>query len=517
MISVSTRLLIVWVLFVVTGTLAPFDFGATAAVHEHSFKMFQYGSYERDPMDFVLNLLLFMPLGALLHHEGQRRSLKLRSIVILTVATGFLISMTVEYFQRFLPTRDSSLIDVLANVAGGLVGVFGDKAWGASLAVFMGRLRARTSPAALASVMAGVMVLGLLTSGALQARTRLSTWSAEYPLLVGNEQTGDRPWRGRVFALTITDAPTPLALARRFSAGESVVLHGSRIAAVDFSGNSPYRDATGNLPDLDWTERANESSNAGITLTGRPWLRTDGPASRLAHRLRETNAFTVRIDCATDDTNQHGPARIVSNSASTSLRNFTIGQLGADLSVRFRTPQTGNNGSGIEMIAAGVFSGDHRRDILVTYDGATLLTAVAHTSQIGRTELTPAAVVALRIASLTSQRVYPDQVQMYNTAYLAALFLPPGALLGLLGRTRRDRLVFGAVYLLAAAVLLEGTLVLASGRAIDFGNVTDTAGVGAVVLALVSVIFSQPDRRRNPGRARWVAAAACTSPSGQAR
>ena len=93
MVPVSRRLLIVWTLLVVTGTLAPFDFGATSPVNEHSFKLYQYGSYQRDPLDFLLNLLLFLPLGALLHHEGHRRCLKLRSIVILTGAAGFLLSM----------------------------------------------------------------------------------------------------------------------------------------------------------------------------------------------------------------------------------------------------------------------------------------------------------------------------------------------------------------------------------------------------------------------------------------
>ena len=201
MTSLSTRLLFVWLLCVVTATLGPFDFGAVPPGQEHGFTVFRYWSQQQDPIHVVLNLLLFMPLGALLHHEGRHRSVKLRSIVILAGATAVLLSFAVEALQRFLPGRESSLIDLVANTTGGLIGVFGDRAWGASVGVRVNELRARTSPAMLASIMTGSMVLALLTSGALQARTRLSNWSVEYPLLIGNEQTGDRPWRGRVFAL----------------------------------------------------------------------------------------------------------------------------------------------------------------------------------------------------------------------------------------------------------------------------------------------------------------------------
>jgi VanZ family protein len=488
--SVSARLVMVWGLVILAGTLAPFDFASLVEVHTHSSKMFQYGSFERDPFDFLFNMLLFMPLGTLLHHEGQRRSFTLRHVVILTAATGLLLSTTIEYLQAFLPSRDSSLIDVLSNTAGAVMGVHLDRAWGASVEGYFDRLRARTSSAALVRLLLGFLVVALLVSALLQTRARLSNWSADYPLLVGNEQTGDRPWRGRVFALAISDAATPSPLVARFSAGESVAQPGSSIATFDFSGTAPYRDATGNLPDLDSTERPLEPLQGGATLTVRNWLRSKGPASRLAQRLGETNAFTLRLSCATGDTTQDGTARIVSNSASPFLRNFTLGQERTDLVVRLRTPETGGNGMPPETIVPGVFSTDGRRDLLVTYDGATLSIAAAQTHQIVRTAFSPATAVALLVVPYVPAQDLP----LYNVAYLGALFfLPPGALVGLLGRHGRDRLVAGLVYLIAAAVLLEPILVMASGRAFAWSNVGLTAGVGAAVLCATSMIFWQGD------------------------
>ncbi len=112
------------------------------------------------------------------------------------------------------------------------------------------------------------LLVALLISATLQAGTRLSNWNPEYPLLIGNERTGDRPWRGRVFALDITDAATPAASVRRFSAGESVVLPGDAIAAFDFNGNSPYKDATGTLPDLEWTDASERIAPGGCLVDG---------------------------------------------------------------------------------------------------------------------------------------------------------------------------------------------------------------------------------------------------------
>jgi VanZ family protein len=520
MTSVSVRLLILWTLFVVLGTLAPFDFRAVPVLHRSSFGLFQYGSYERDPVHFALNLVLFVPLGALLHHEGRRRQLSTRPILLLTGAIGLLFSLTVEYFQGYLPSRDSSLFDVVANTSGGLIGVCGDRAWGAFLEARLNQMRARTSPARLAAAMAALMAVALSTSGAIQARTGLSNWSSEYPVLIGNERTGDRPWRGRVFALTVADAATPFASVRQFAAGGSVTLPGSPIASFDFTGDAPYRDEAGNVPDIDWTEPDGQPGSTGATarrgfgrsgpggavaLAGRPWLQTAGPVVRIAKRLRETNKFTLRIRCATDDTDQNGPARIVSNSFSTLLRNFTLGQQGADLVIRLRTPQTGINGYPLETIVPAVFAGNQVQDIIVTYDGATLLGGIAGTDRVFRTELTPAASLAGLVASMTPLKVRTDELPTYKMVYFSGLFLPPGVLIALLGSSRRHRVVFGGVYVAVAAVLLEVTLVLVSGRSFAWGNIAMFGTVGALALVAVGAVLSQPDSEGCQERRWWIA------------
>jgi VanZ family protein len=485
-VSVSRRLLLIWLLSVIVCTLAPFTFAAMPA----GGKVLAYGPYEQDPVDFLLNLALFVPLGALLHHDALHRALSLRSIALLTLGSAALISLMLESLQAFLPVRDSSLIDVVANCGGALLGIAADRAWGASFTARVHRCRALTSPTMLTAMVVSLLIAALMMSATLQRRTRLSNWSSEYPLLIGNELTGDRAWRGRVFSLTMADAATEPEQVRRFAAGEPFATAGAPIVAFDFTGDPPFKDATGHLADLQWTGRPAASAGQGAIVSGRSWLESGGPASDLAQRLKQTSAFTLFLRCATDDTDQEGPARIVSNSVSPSLRNFTLGQQGGDLVFRLRTPETGVNGYPLEVSVPGLFADRNPREILVTYDGANLLVAMAHREPVSRTELTAGGSVA---AAWPWLDVRVDEFRMYQLAYVAALTLVPGVLVGLLGHTRRHRQLIGACWVLAFALLLEATLVGFSGRAFDWNNVAVSASIGAVVFAAFTLAFSQPD------------------------
>jgi hypothetical protein len=454
----------------------------------------QFGAYQFEGGDFLLNVCLFVPIGALMHHEGRSRSRALSVICLWIVLSAGLLSLSIELLQALVPSRDSSLIDVLANTGGALGGAAIDATWGTSMASRFHRWRTCTSPAILAVMMASFAVLALVTSALLQARTRLSNWTEDYPLLIGNEGTGDRTWRGRVFRLTVTNAATPFESVRRFSDGVSIELPGVRIVEFDFSGSAPYKDRFGNVPDLQWTYHASEST-PGVQLSGLSWLATRGIASALARRVREANAFTLRVLCATDDSTQYraGPVRIVSNSVSPLRRNFTIGQEGEDLVVRLRTPATGENGARFVTRVPGLFSTTAIRDVLVTYDGATLLAAAAGTHRTARTNLTPGAWLADAFTWVTDsyQPIPTSDLPTFDIAYRAGLFLVPGILLGLLADTRTHQLAFGVVYVLAFTLLFEVTLILASGRPFDGGNVAQTAVSGVIVVTLVAGTLSQ--------------------------
>ena len=480
-LSVSVRLVIVWLVCMSAGTLSPFDFGDSPGTRASG--LLQYGTYQLHTDDFVLNLLLFIPFGLLVHHEARRRGFKRLPITLAVATVTLLLSATVESAQTLLPTRDSSLIDVFANTMGAVMGAAADRAWGEPMVSFTNSLRDKISLKGLVGIGAAWIAIALVFSSALQARSRLSNWSVEYPLLVGNEETGNRPWRGRVLMLTLVDSPTAFGAVRRFADGQDIVLPGTTIAEFDFTTGDPYLDAAGNVPALRRVYRSPATS----------WLRSEGPAASLAQRLRASNAFTIRMRVASGDSNQPDTARIVSNSVNPFRRNFTLGQLNDDLAIRVRTPVTGDNGARLQMLVPDVFSTNAVRDILVTYDGATLLGAAYAGHFVSRMVLGPGSAVA---ASLIPDEMTPERVPIFDVAYLGALFLPPAVLIGVLGHSRRDQLRLAIGYVFAFTVLFEITLTLTSGREFDWSNIGVTGGTGVLVLLVVIGVASVPDSGR---------------------
>jgi hypothetical protein len=223
-------------------------------------------------------------------------------------------------------------------------------------------------------------------------------------------------------------------------------------------------------------------------MSGQGWLQTSGSAGGLAPELARSNAFTMRVRCATSDVTQRGPARIVSNSWDTASRNFTLGQDGSGLVVRLRTPQAGPNGIHPAAIVPAVFSDTMPRDIVVTFDGVALSAAVAHSGQVWRIDLTPGALLAL--ASVSAQ-ARPRELQMWNALYIAALFIVPGLLFGLLGQTLSHPRLIAPLWALLFSMLLEGATALVSGRAYGWETLWLTAGFGTMLLLVVAALVSR--------------------------
>src|SRR5262245_5113561 len=107
-------------------TLAPFDFSDAASAR--TGVLLQFGRYRGG--DFRRNLVLFIPFGVLVHHEGRRRSWKLLPLTVVVATGAFLLSAAIECAQAFLPSRFPSVTDVFANTVGALIGTAADRACG---------------------------------------------------------------------------------------------------------------------------------------------------------------------------------------------------------------------------------------------------------------------------------------------------------------------------------------------------------------------------------------------------
>ncbi len=74
-------------------------------------------------LDIILNLLGFIPLGAIVYIWLYRTDFSLRAMGPSTLIFCFLLSLFIEISQAWLPARSSSLLDIILNTSGGLIGI----------------------------------------------------------------------------------------------------------------------------------------------------------------------------------------------------------------------------------------------------------------------------------------------------------------------------------------------------------------------------------------------------------
>jgi len=455
-------------------TLLPLSFGGSASESPGTTPVVGIGP-DLSP-DVAGNVLLFLPLGVALAMCLNDRRVGRASATAIVFGVGLAASYSIELLQHFVPGRFASLSDVLSNGAGAGLGLFcywlwrGERGW--------------LLPAAFSSSV-------ILASIPLQWGTTVHNWDPAYPLLVGNERTGDRPWHGRVLDLTLLDRAISQAEASALSRRGGVdPSDRSLIASYDLGGPCPCPDREGNAPPLE--ARTGRRRTGGVRGEGldptRIWLETGGPAAMIVERIRRTSAFTLSATVATTVVEGRGPsARIVSISVDGGHRNVTVGQTGRDLVVRVRTLVTGASGARPALTVRDVFPGEGVRRLVVTYDGRDLSAYVdddrASTIRFGVGTAALAPFLGL------NARAFP----LYEAAYYAMVFVPAGLLVSLAAGAYRG-LVWGTVVMSAVtalAVALELALVATSERplaasALIWGLVPGAAGAAVARVPLMS-------------------------------
>ena len=77
-------------------------------------------------VDLAVNIARFVPLGWGLHRIGRGLGLPPKSLLAAAVVFAAVFSLAMETLQFWLPTRYSSIVDVLANTGGALLGAWGE-------------------------------------------------------------------------------------------------------------------------------------------------------------------------------------------------------------------------------------------------------------------------------------------------------------------------------------------------------------------------------------------------------
>jgi len=111
------------------------------------------------------------------------------------------------------------------------------------------------------------MVLTFLVSSALPVLQ--IELGLNFPLLLGNEQTGDRAGRD----MFLNSILSHLRGGRAFSE-KAFFSIGDLVADYRPTGKGSYRDQTGHLPDLSWQGQPPKFKTVQVFLTSSHWLET---------------------------------------------------------------------------------------------------------------------------------------------------------------------------------------------------------------------------------------------------
>jgi VanZ family protein len=495
----SNRILSLSLIGIFFLTLFPFRFSFHASRYAGSSPFLLGGGKDAGVYNAFLNVLLFVPFGFGLAERFRERGKSRNEALLLCLFAGALLSYAIEFLQIFIPTRDSGWEDVATNSSGAFIGCILFVLLGAPLLNVLARWesaarRALTVTRA-ALLISAYFALWIAISLALQTETRISNWSSESLLVVGNDAIGkpSTSWKGDVLRLEIWDH----ALSRETS-GE--LAPGKPMAAFppapqtdfDFSA-APYRDRSRILPSLEWTAHAGPPTANTVRIDGSSWLLSAGPVTNLAANIQKNNQFAIRVVCTPSEV-AGADGRILSISPRTGPADLQIRQDGSNLVLWFRSSLSARRPQ-IAWYIPNAFTANQRRDILFSYDGSVVsLYLDSATPRLFR--LGPGTALARLFRT-----VKPGEIDGYNDIYSFLVFAPGGALLGLAGGTLRGRyllsLALPAVVILVPPVLLECALVLASGRAISVADV-----VFSTLLSVAGWLWIDADKPASIGPTR---------------
>jgi glycopeptide antibiotics resistance protein len=488
--------LIAVLLVILFATLMPFQFRFRQFSLESYFSRFTIGPNSN--FDFIRNILLFAPLGFVLGAILDQRGWSKNRIRLVVFCSGLLLTLTVESLQQFLPGRQPSVTDLLANTIGAMVGLACFRFWRKRHAVREWLRVAVTEPRKILAALAIYVLFLLVVANSLVSSARVYSWDSRYHLMLGNEWTGDRPWVGALHDLVIFNEALEINDARRILESPELSLKNTKSlqAYYPLTGDNPYPDLAGKQPDLTWQEMIETNSDeGGVNFGGENWLATGYAVPDLFEALEDTSQFSVRLTASTSEVGQYGPARLLSISEDPFFRNLMFGQEHEDLIIRFRSPLTGDNGITPQFLFPDFFDESTPIDFVVIYDGLQIDLVDARSSKVRSIELVPGiAFYAWYQDLITTKEASLSQIVsgefydwLYRLLFYMVVLLPVGILLALPpGGTwsKKEHLILVLCCLIFVPFLLELALVIRSGQEIRPLNI----GISVIFIAVIAWI-----------------------------
>ena len=375
--SNACRRMRLWLLLcfvtVIACTLAPFD--SPVPRSQLPERLAQTLKVEISPGELVGHCASFFVLGVLVAnaYAGSLRSLPTGMIVL----GALLFCGGLEFVQLFQPARHARVNDVVVNTLSLTAGLLliGKSRMGAPWQNALARASTRPPYFEIFLVTTTLVVWWVIGLQPAFGALRLN-WDPTFPLIVGNETGGARPWLGQLQYLGIYDRALDGTDARnldrmRGAEGDSKTrLNSGLLVDYDFrAAMSGKSESAGSLNDqqLCLTVPTDWLSSSGLTTSRTGLAQSHGPAASLVKAIERSGAFSIEVVMDPQDLHEVGPARVISNSLGPAKRNFTLGQSEADLVFRVRNNINGENGHVYELTAPGIVDANGQH-IVAAYD-----------------------------------------------------------------------------------------------------------------------------------------------------
>jgi glycopeptide antibiotics resistance protein len=490
----SDRILLLSLLGIAYLTLFPFhfDFSPTLVFHRYPF-LLDTSVKKPHLMDFSLNVLLFVPFGFGVSARARKRGGGWRISLLQALAMGACVSYMVELLQFYVPARDSGWGDVFSNslgsVLGGVLFALCGGAFLEEISKWENAFEGWLSPIRAALLIAAYFALCFGVSYGLQSETRLSNWDPRCILLVGNDASGQNPWKGQVFRLQIWNRALPDREILQIIGQESADVESTGLlGSYDFTSAPPYRDKTDFLPPLNWTpEKPQLENGRAPEWNSKSWLSTGIAVENLTREIKKSNQFTIHIVCA-PAAEEEVNGRILTFSQSAGNVNFLLREQGQFLVFRLRNPLSEKR-SLLAWYVVSAFQPGKVRDIVASYDGSDAFLYLDGNPVEQPYRLSPG-------ASLMHKFFFIEigALEGYNLAYETLIFLPAGWLVGIaIWKWSGKKMIMVRMLALGwaiPAVLFEFFLAAISGRRIWAGNI-----LFSLVFGLAGMLLINADRK----------------------
>ncbi len=331
--------------------------------------------------DFVINFLFFIPIGILLYYSLTSPKRSRSATIFLVSVCGGILSFLIEPCQIFFSGRYSSIFDTLANILGTTCGVLFAVRYPIRIAdlasQFWGKVEKSNVTLCIVLLYGSIPFIFSIVH---YPWFNFHNWDAQFPFQLGNEATLDRPWLGKIYLIALYNrALAPDEIAHHFQLGFSPEVVKRRVQnsliafyTFDEGTGTTVHDLSNFGPPLNlafsprfhirWLRNSH-----GIEIGQPAIVQSQGPAKKLFNALSTTHALSIEVWMTPANIKQSGPARIVSFSQDALARNFTLGQEGADIHFRLRTPISGKNGSPMNLKTQDGFLTLETFHIVATY------------------------------------------------------------------------------------------------------------------------------------------------------